>query len=78
MKKITLEIEGMSCIGCMNTVRNILLENPKIYDAEIELVPGKAVITAEDDFQVENAIKAIADKSQYRAIFVEEEPVIEY
>ena len=77
MKKIVLEIEGMSCIGCMNTVRDILMELDGIEEAEIELVPGRGFIIAGDDFHADITVREIMEKSRYRANVISVEPVIE-
>jgi len=44
MKK-NYEITGMSCGGCVNNVKQALLQNPDIEDAEVQLNPQSAVLT---------------------------------
>ena len=43
MKK-TYEIAGMSCGGCVNSVKQALLQNPDIEDADVQLNPQRAII----------------------------------
>ena len=68
MKKIVLEIEGMSCIGCMNTVRDILMELDGIEEAEIELVPGRGFIIAGDDFHADIAVAGKRERERERVL----------
>lgn len=44
MKK-TYEIEGMSCGGCVNSVKKALLQLPDVTEAEVQLHPQKAILT---------------------------------
>ncbi len=44
MKK-TYELTGMSCGGCVNTVKQALLNFPGIAEAEVQLNPQRAVLT---------------------------------
>ena len=44
MKK-NYELQGMSCGGCVNTVKKVLLELPGVEDAEVHLHPQTAVLT---------------------------------
>jgi len=44
MKK-NYEIKGMSCGGCINTVRQALMKNPAIQDVEVQLNPPVANVS---------------------------------
>ena len=44
MKK-KYELAGMSCSGCVNTVKRALLQLPDVTEAEIQLNPQSAVLT---------------------------------
>ena len=52
MKK-NYEIKGMSCGGCVNNVKQTLLQNPDIKNADIQLNPQSAVITMSKPIAVE-------------------------
>lgn len=43
MKK-TYELTGMSCGGCLNSVKQALQQIPDIEDADVQLNPQRAVI----------------------------------
>jgi copper chaperone CopZ len=42
-----LSIFGMTCDGCVNTVKRILSRVPGVHRAEVELASGRAVVTGE-------------------------------
>lgn len=44
MKK-NYELTGMSCGGCVNNVKNALLQLPDIEEAEVHLHPQEAILT---------------------------------
>ncbi len=44
MKK-TYELTGMSCGGCVNTVKQALIKLPDVEVAEVQLNPQRAVLT---------------------------------
>ena len=44
MKK-NYELQGMSCGGCVSSVKNALLKLPGVEDAEVHLHPQTAVLT---------------------------------
>ena len=52
MKK-NYEITGMSCGGCVNNVKQTLLQNPDIENADVQLNPQSAVITMSKPIAVE-------------------------
>ena len=52
MKK-NYALQGMSCGGCVSTVKNALLKLPDVEDAEIYLHPQAAVITMSKPIDVE-------------------------
>jgi len=44
MKK-TYELNGMSCGGCVNTVKQALLKLPDVTEAEVQLNPQKVILS---------------------------------
>ena len=44
MKK-TYEIRGMSCGGCVSSVKKALMQLPDVTEAEVQLHPQKAILT---------------------------------
>jgi copper chaperone CopZ len=44
MKK-EYELSGMSCSGCVSSVKQALLQSPNVTEAEVHLIPQRAIIT---------------------------------
>lgn len=44
MEKITLNVKGMTCMGCVASVKNVLSPIPGVIDIEITLENGRVVI----------------------------------
>lgn len=43
--KMKYELEGMSCGGCLNSVKRALLQVPEVTEVEVQLNPQIAIIT---------------------------------
>ena len=52
MKK-NYELTGMSCGGCVSSVKKVLLQLPGVEDAEVHLHPQSAAITMSEAIGVE-------------------------
>jgi copper chaperone len=51
MKK-NYQLNGMSCGGCVNSVKHVLLQLPDITDADVQLNPQRAVLTMSKSIDV--------------------------
>jgi copper chaperone len=62
MDEIILSVTGMTCGGCVNSVKKVLLALPGVQRAEVTLTPGQARVVV-DPARVERAalVKAIVD-----------------
>ncbi len=78
MKEIILNIEGMTCQGCMNTVKMHINNIIEYGEVELELVPGSADIICDDDVDFRDIIDEINHNTNYHASFVEENEVEDY
>lgn len=76
MKKVYLNISGMSCQGCMNTVRNTLLGIDEVKEVIVELIPGSAKVFCENSIKNEILVKIINENTIYKASFEKEEDVL--
>ncbi len=45
MQTITLNVTGMTCGGCVNSVQKILAAAPGVQSVEVSLTPGQAKVT---------------------------------
>lgn len=72
---INLKIEGMTCLGCVPTVKSALLKVPEVKEAEVSLSKGEAkVYTEKGKVNPADLIKAV-EKAGYKAILIKEERV---
>jgi len=76
VKKVYLNISGMSCQGCMNIVKNTLLKIKGVKDVVVELVPGSSEVICEDSVRVEELVSVINNNTAYKASFLKEEEVL--
>jgi copper chaperone CopZ len=51
MKK-NYELNGMSCGGCVNSVKHVLLQLPDITAADVQLNPQRVVLTMSKSIDV--------------------------
>ncbi|MFQ5508124.1 MAG: heavy-metal-associated domain-containing protein [Leptospirillia bacterium] len=55
----TLEVDGMTCGGCVQNVTNILKGVQGVQDAQVTLEPARAVVTHEDTVAADTLIGAV-------------------
>ncbi len=67
MAETQLNVTGMTCNHCVQTVQKTLASLSGVQKVDVQLVPPKAIITHENIFDLEAAIKAI-EKEGYKAI----------
>ena len=62
MSEITLPVTGMTCGGCVNSVRNVLAALPGVQSVEVTLTPGEARVVYEPERVDRDAmVKAVVD-----------------
>lgn len=44
MQTATIKIKGMTCMGCVNSIKNILRNVPGIAQLEVTLDPAQAIV----------------------------------
>ena len=64
MKK-NYELKGMSCGGCVSSVKNALLKLPGIEDAEVHLHPPGVVITMSEAIGVDELQAQLSRAGHY-------------
>ena len=62
MNEITLSVTGMTCGGCVNSVKRVLAALPGVQSVEVTLAPGAARVTY-DAARIDRAalVQAIVD-----------------
>lgn len=58
MDKATLLVQGMTCNGCVNSVKRVLASQPGVAEVEVDLASGKTDVTGQD-LQVSALVAAI-------------------
>lgn len=66
MKKITLNVEGMSCGHCSATVQKALDALDNVKEVHVDLEGKKAYFSTEDDSAVQKAVDAV-NQAGYKA-----------
>ncbi len=62
MQNTTIKIDGMTCMGCVNSVRNVLQEISGVDNVEVSLEQAQATIQYDADVINDNAfIEAIEE-----------------
>lgn len=62
----TYTVDGMSCSGCADNVKNNLLKHPDVVSAEVDLNTKKATITMKRHLEPDELQNAIGRDSVYR------------
>jgi len=45
MNTLTLNVTGMSCMGCVNSVKNLVSSLPGITSVQVDLASGRVEVT---------------------------------
>ena len=62
MQTATIKIKGMTCMGCVNSIKNVLRNVPGIAQLEVTLDPAQAIIQFDPENTSLNQLKeAIID-----------------
>jgi copper chaperone CopZ len=48
MKETTFAVQGMTCMGCVNTVANMIRRQPGVAHVDVSLEPGAATVQYDD------------------------------
>ena len=64
MKK-NYELSGMSCGGCVSSVKNALQKFPGVQEAEVHLHPQEAVITMSEAIDVKDLQAQLSKSGHY-------------
>ena len=64
MKK-NYELSGMSCGGCLSSVKNALQKFPGVEEAEVHLHPQGAVITMSEAIDVKDLQAQLSKSGHY-------------
>lgn len=68
METITLPVNGMTCMGCVSSVKRVLGGIAGISTAEVTLNPGRATVTYDPAKASVQAIKAAISDAGYDVV----------
>ena len=57
MQTATIKIKGMTCMGCVNSIKNVLRNVPGIAQLEVTLDPAQAIIQYDPENTSLNQLK---------------------
>ncbi len=66
MKETVLSIEGMTCNHCVQSVQKALSQLPGVSKVQVQLTPGKAILSSDQDLDIPEALKAVEEEG-YKA-----------
>jgi copper chaperone len=67
METITLKVNGMTCQGCVRSVKNVLERVPGVFAAEVDLERGQARVQIDQARVAPGALKAAIEEAGYEA-----------
>lgn len=59
MKTTTLQVSGMSCMGCVNSVKRVLSALPGAQAVEVDLASGQVQVSHDDQCTAQTLRDAI-------------------
>ncbi|MBI2267158.1 MAG: heavy-metal-associated domain-containing protein [Armatimonadetes bacterium] len=71
-KIVTLKVEGMTCMGCQDTVEKAIHKIPGVIAAKVSHDENRAVIQGTRELDARKLIESI-NKTHYKASFLKEE-----
>lgn len=69
-KKVTLSVTGMTCGGCVETVKRALEKVPGVISAEVDLTAKRAVVTVDSDAVTTASLVLAVKAAGYNAVAV--------
>ena len=68
MEKVTLTVKGMTCMGCVRSVKNVLEPIPGVSGVDITLDNGQVVIAFDAARSNINQFKAAVQDAGYEVV----------
>ena len=67
MQTATLNIDGMTCNGCVQSVKNALLRSAGVTDVQVSLEEKKAQVTFDEQTTTPAALATAVSEAGYEA-----------
>jgi copper chaperone len=68
MDTVTLNVKGMSCMGCVNSIKNVLEPIPGVQSVEVSLERGQATVIFAADRTDPGRFKAAIEDAGYEVV----------
>ena len=66
MNTLTRTVTGMSCMGCVNSVKSLVGALPCIVDCNVDLASGRVEVTHDPVLAAPDAIRSVINDAGYR------------
>jgi copper chaperone CopZ len=66
--KLEMQVEGMSCQGCVRTIQRKLSSQPGVKQAHVNLAAARAVVEYDDALTTPDALLAAVEQIGYHAL----------
>ena len=67
METVRLQVEGMTCAGCVNSVTRVLTALPCVAEADVSLTKARAKVTYDPAQTGVEAMKQAIERAGYKA-----------
>lgn len=68
MQRITLKVTGMSCMGCVNSVRNLLGALPGVGRVDVDLAQGRVEVDYDPALSQPDTLRAAIEAGGYQVV----------
>ncbi len=68
MNTLTLHVSGMSCMGCVNSVKNLVGAVPGVGSVEVDLASGRVDVLHDPVTASPEAIRAAIEGGGYQVL----------
>ena len=67
METVAIDVQGMTCNGCVASVSRLLKSVPGVSDAQVTLAPGRATVTFDPAKTSVQALRGAIEDAGYDA-----------
>ncbi|MDP2834584.1 MAG: heavy-metal-associated domain-containing protein [Pseudomonadota bacterium] len=68
MNTLTLNVSGMTCMGCVNSVKKLVGALPGVSEVQVDLASGRVDVTHDATLAPPEAIRAAIDGGGYQVL----------
>lgn len=68
MNTLTLSVAGMSCMGCVNSVKNLVGALPGVAEVRVDLASGRVEVSHDAARASPEAIRAAIEDGGYQVV----------